>query len=841
MTNDWKNIDKDFTPELQKEWEEKGFNYEQTGWWIGAGLQIGDANFAYWLKDTEGKDIEWVSNYLKYGDEQELRKKYKSYGNNKETEEIKQEIQYRNILLIGRTGNGKSALANVLANKEGEFEEFFKEGRGSTSETRKINDKLFEINGIKYRIIDTPGLGDTKLTKIQTLQEIAKVYDKVKDGLSQILFVNNGKFTPEEVDTYNTLKEILFDENITKYTTIMRTNFAYFEDKTECENDIHALLTENNKAIVEMIESCDKRIIHVDNPPLNIIGKRSREQNNLNKEIRSDSRKILINHLAKCDKIYKPESIEILNKIELKERYKAFGLCEECSQTNTWYRWCKSCSARHFTEEFENWSGGNSAVDNFIQWYQLNAINKYGVLEWIPYEKFRDIEYLAEGGFGKIYKVAEWVDRQISYWNMKDNDWERDKFYPDGVILKILTNSQNITDDFLREVAYYKLFKDEYDGVVKCFGISQDPQTSDYIMVMDYIKNGDLRKYLTNYYKKLDFYNKLGQSYHLAKGLNNIHRQGLVHRDFHPGNILISNSDVCLITDLGLCRPVDEKDKEEKVYGVLPYVAPEVLQSKAHTQAADIYSWGIVVYELFAGRAPYHERADGQLALKICQGLRPNFANVRMPKLLESLIRQCWDADPSKRPTANKLFKIINIWLNEIKSKKDTEFYRQYQDVEELTSRPNRVLDYQTDSQAIYTSRLLDTDNLPEPQNSQEINKQFYELYTSQYDFNLEEKVEDWAAIHNDFDNEDIRGLWSKRFIQQEIKELFKATPSLNPAQDYEFVLWLEDTKKLTLSNPLSNDNLERLRNEYQRSQQQSQILQSPTYNIPGNWPGKNS
>jgi len=262
--------------------------------------------------------------------------------------------------LIGRTGNGKSSLANVLVNKEGEFEEFFKEGHDGASETRKISDKVFEINGIKYRIIDTPGLGDTRLTKIETLQEIAKVYDKVKDGLSQVLLVSAGRFTPEEIETYNILKEILFDENITKYTTIVRTNFPNFRNEKKCQEDIQSLFAKNNKSITEMLESCSERIIHVDNQSVNISGdgkdidEISEMQININKKVRELSKKILLDHLIRYNEIYKPESIEILNKIELKERYKAFGLCEECNQTNTWYRWCKSCSERHFAEEFKN-------------------------------------------------------------------------------------------------------------------------------------------------------------------------------------------------------------------------------------------------------------------------------------------------------------------------------------------------------------------------------------------------------------------------------------------------------------------------------------------------------
>ena len=139
---------------------------------------------------------------------------------------------------------------------------------------------------------------------------------------------------------------------------------------------------------------------------------------------------------------------ELIPNEELRERYKKHGLCEECSQPNTSWKWCQSCNSKHFQQDFNKWTSGNKEIDEFIQKFQLNATRYEEVLEWIPYEKFSDIEYLAKGGFGTVHK-AKWIDGYICYWNIDQNKWNR---YNTDIVLKCLNNSQNLTTDFLQEV-----------------------------------------------------------------------------------------------------------------------------------------------------------------------------------------------------------------------------------------------------------------------------------------------------------------------------------------------------------------------------------------------------
>ena len=152
-----------------------------------------------------------------------------------------------------------------------------------------------------------------------------------------------------------------------------------------------------------------------------------------------------------------------------------YGLCPECNQPNTEENWCKECYSKKFQQNFGNWTSGNEDIDKFIQESQLNARFKYELLEWIPYNRLRNIKFLAQGGFSIVYE-AIWLDGLIRNWNYEKQDWERiaDKQdYKDAdnlkiknplksneqhgcsVALKRLNDSSNINKDFLNEVSSY--------------------------------------------------------------------------------------------------------------------------------------------------------------------------------------------------------------------------------------------------------------------------------------------------------------------------------------------------------------------------------------------------
>jgi len=226
----------------------------------------------------------------------------------------------KNILLIGRTGGGKSTLANVLTNTNK-----FGESSSTVSATKEVQIELAEIDISKdgsekldYQIIDTIGIGDTEMTPQGVLIKLAEMASLVKkEGLNQILFVTGGRFTKEEIETYDLLSSIIFDKEVLNYTTVVRTGFPEFEDKEACDDDREKLRKENAE-IAHILGSVN--IIYLDNPPL----KGKKKVVEINKEIREDSRKRLITYLATCQGNYRPSNID-----KLDERVRSYTTSEE--------------------------------------------------------------------------------------------------------------------------------------------------------------------------------------------------------------------------------------------------------------------------------------------------------------------------------------------------------------------------------------------------------------------------------------------------------------------------------------------------------------------------------
>src|SRR6266498_109135 len=198
----------------------------------------------------------------------------------------------------------------------------------------------------------------------------------------------------------------------------------------------------------------------------------------------------------------------------------------------------------------------------------------------------------------------------------------------------------------------------------KYFGITQDPNTENFIIIMKYYRLGSLKDYITKNFYNIKWNEKLNILEHIAEGLDHIHDQNIIHRDFHIGNILYENEIDIVISDLGISKSSTKSiDNDDEIYGVISYMAPEILQQKEYTLASDIYSFSMIMWELMIGRMPFWDQNnDIELIIKICKNFRPPIIIKNTPKGYNELMQECWDSDPNKRPTAFDIReKLINI------------------------------------------------------------------------------------------------------------------------------------------------------------------------------------
>ncbi|RIB28325.1 kinase-like domain-containing protein [Gigaspora rosea] len=328
--------------------------------------------------------------------------------------------------------------------------------------------------------------------------------------------------------------------------------------------------------------------------------------------------------------------------------------CTICGKQYIYLKWCKSRDRDQFKNNLSEWTSGNADIDKFIRNVQLNINHPNCVVEWIPYDQFTNITYIGNGGFATVYR-AIWING-LGIWDYALG--KRVRHQNTTVALKYL-HGHDVDPSFFEEIAAY--MKVLSSRVLHCYGISKDPNSQNYIMVLPYAHGGDLLNYVKKRWNRMKWVNKLHILRHLTYGIVDIHNKGLVHHDLHPGN-LFHYQKLLAVADLGLCRSVNEKSSE-KLYGVIRYAAPEYLRGNPYIQAADIYSIGMIMWLLALEKQPFSDRKfnggsdqeyDVKLALDICEGLRPEIPR-EIPTVYAELMQKCWDADKNARPTAEEV------------------------------------------------------------------------------------------------------------------------------------------------------------------------------------------
>jgi serine/threonine protein kinase len=223
------------------------------------------------------------------------------------------------------------------------------------------------------------------------------------------------------------------------------------------------------------------------------------------------------------------------------------------------------------------------------------------------------------------------------------------------------------------------------------------------------IMDSNLREYLQKNNNQLTWRERIQIAFDIVVALKSIHDENKVHRNLHSGNIFFKQSNQRFgISDLGFCGPTTNKPSKS-IYGNLPYIAPEVIAGKEYTFKSDIYSIAMLMWEISSGQTPFMDHGhDHKLATNIIKGIRPRMVPA-IPLEYKNLMKQCWDADPSKRPD-------IDILVDKIRE--INKLYQNTSNRSETTDNieTNKISGLETS----YASKLYQFEKFPEPRNATE-------------------------------------------------------------------------------------------------------------------------
>ncbi|XP_041127621.1 ephrin type-A receptor 6-like [Polyodon spathula] len=214
--------------------------------------------------------------------------------------------------------------------------------------------------------------------------------------------------------------------------------------------------------------------------------------------------------------------------------------------------------------------------------------------------------------------------------------------------------------DFLREASIMGQF--DHPNIIRLEGVVT--KSRPVMIVVEYMENGSLDTFLRKHDGHFTVIQLVGMLRGIASGMKYLSDMGYVHRDLAARNILVNSNLVCKVSDFGLSRVLE--DDPEAAYttsgGKIPirWTAPEAIAYRKFSSASDIWSYGIVMWEVMSyGERPYWEMSNQDVILSIEEGYRLP-APMGCPMTLHQLMLQCWQKERSHRPTFTELVSFLD-------------------------------------------------------------------------------------------------------------------------------------------------------------------------------------
>lgn len=212
-------------------------------------------------------------------------------------------------------------------------------------------------------------------------------------------------------------------------------------------------------------------------------------------------------------------------------------------------------------------------------------------------------------------------------------------------------------DEIPREVEVHSELP-PHPNILRLLGIARDDDT---ILICMELAEKSLSDYLYKENKKPSLQQSKKWAMQIASGMHHIHKHGLAHRDLKSANVLLfEDEDIIKLCDFGSARVLECTAMVTGMVGTYRWMAPE-LNDKASTkvnQLCDVFSYGMVLYEIFTQQLPFADTADGvAVTQKIRDGRRPSIPP-ELPHYIKILLQFCWDHRPHARPTFERILQV---------------------------------------------------------------------------------------------------------------------------------------------------------------------------------------